>query len=329
MKGLLKKALALLLCAVALLTFAVPTWAYRAIDTGKKGSMTVDYVYKDGEKAIHIPNATFRLYRVADVTKYVRFEVVAPFSGYPVDLTAENVEEWNKIATELADYAVDGKAEPVKTGKTDADGKLAWEDLETGLYLLVGDKCVYEKYTYTPDPAVVMLPSLDPTTDEWHYDVTVSPKVERKAVPDEPEDETLTRKVLKKWVDNDSTDRPKEVTVKLMKDKAQYALVKLSAENKWSYEWKDLPAYDKNGAEIDWSIIEEGVSGYTTKIEKSGVTFVVTNTKNGVTPNPKPKPKDDPDLPHTGVTWWPVPVLFFMGSLCVLVGIARRKNAEE
>lgn len=43
-------------------------------------------------------------------------------------------------------------------------------------------------------------------------------------------------------------------------------------------------------------------------------------------PMPPPTP---PDIPHTGVLWWPVPVLLMAGLLLLVLGAARRRSCRE
>ena len=198
MKTWSKKMLSLLLCVWMLIALAVPAMAYGGIDTSHKANLTLMYRFDDNGTKIPIPNAEFRVYKVANVTVSGGFVPVAPFSGYSLKLDGKTAEEWNKIATELSGYATSGKATAVASGKTDENGTLSLKELATGLYLVAGEKCVYNKYTYTPVPAVIMLPGANAAKDEWVYDVSVSLKMERKAVPEEPA-KTVSRKVLKKW----------------------------------------------------------------------------------------------------------------------------------
>lgn len=45
-------------------------------------------------------------------------------------------------------------------------------------------------------------------------------------------------------------------------------------------------------------------------------------------PQPENPPTKEPELPQTGQLWWPVPVLFAVGLLFVVVGLIRRRGAE-
>lgn len=322
-----KRVFAFLLALLLLLTGTMTAYAVESIDVDHKTNLTLQYHYED----IVIPNATFKIYRVASVTSGVHFNVLSPFDSYPLDFNVEEAEEWNEIANTLRDYVSDGKVKETASGKTDKDGKYLFGDLSTGLYLVIGDKTTYDGYVYTPSPAVVLLPGLDPVTENsWLYDVTISPKVTREKAQ-EPPVTTVSRKVLKVWQDEGYTaKRPTEVTIKLMKNGKSYESVKLNEKNSWKYEWNNLPEYDTNGSKNEWSVLEESVSGYTVSIKQEGNAFTVTNTYKPVTPREpsKPEPKD-PELPQTGVLWWPVPALLAAGVVCVAFGVVRRKENNE
>lgn len=55
----------------------------------------------------------------------------------------------------------------------------------------------------------------------------------------------------------------------------------------------------------------------------------IENPSPTPTPTPsKPPTPEGPKLPQTGQIWWPVPVLFALGILLVVIGLLRRKGKE-
>ena len=58
-------------------------------------------------------------------------------------------------------------------------------------------------------------------------------------------------------------------------------------------------------------------------IAKDGNTFTITNTCD------KSDTTDKPNLPQSGQLWWPVPILLTTGLLCVVIGLLRRRRAEN
>ena len=100
--------------------------------------------------------------------------------------------------------------------------------------------------------------------------------------------ETVDVKGEKTWNDNNNQDgkRPEKITVKLMKKVgnaeavvAQTQEVREGADKKWTYEFKNLPKYEK-GTEITYSIEEEAVAGYVGAL--SGYNLTNTHTPETV-----------------------------------------------
>jgi len=89
--------------------------------------------------------------------------------------------------------------------------------------------------------------------------------------------ETVTVSGTKTWVDGDDRDgiRPDSITVNLLANgvKVDSAEVKASLFGRWTYTFRNLPKYE-NGVEIVYSVEEEAVEGYTSKVEG----FDITNT---------------------------------------------------
>ena len=81
--------------------------------------------------------------------------------------------------------------------------------------------------------------------------------------------------ITKVWKDNDNQDgiRPDEIEVTLYANGKEVETVKLNESNEWSYTWKQLDV-KANGKDIEYTVSEVEVDGYTTKID--GLT--ITNT---------------------------------------------------
>ncbi len=90
---------------------------------------------------------------------------------------------------------------------------------------------------------------------------------------------TVNLTVEKVWVDNNDQDgiRPESVTVRLFGNDEEIQVVELSeSEDKgWTYTFENLPQY-KNGKEINYSVKEDAVDGYESKIDG----FTIINTHN-------------------------------------------------
>src|SRR5699024_650886 len=79
--------------------------------------------------------------------------------------------------------------------------------------------------------------------------------------------ETTSVSGEKMWKDDNSNERPDQITVKLLADGEQVATEKVTAESDWKYTFKDLDKYDEDGNKITYTIDEFDVSGYKTNID--------------------------------------------------------------
>ena len=106
------------------------------------------------------------------------------------------------------------------------------------------------------------------------------------------ESEKTSLQVSKVWNDKDSQFRPSEVSVILQKtvgessDVTDIETVKLNQKNSWKKTWSDLPVYEK-GKKISYSVEENSVNGYTSKIERiTGEAGKTTNWEYKITNTP-------------------------------------------
>ncbi|WP_277047244.1 Cna B-type domain-containing protein [Solobacterium moorei] len=90
--------------------------------------------------------------------------------------------------------------------------------------------------------------------------------------------EKISIPVEKKWVGPVAAS----ATVKLLADGVEKETVTLNAAGNWKHTFNNLPKYDAtDGHEIVYTIDEENVTGYSTKIIGDAKTgFTITNTKN-------------------------------------------------
>lgn len=304
-----KRILPLIFCILLLLTVAMPVFA------AETGSITVLFQHENQP----VTGAAFEIYKAAEWNGN-GYALVAPFSDYSVKMADEpNSEEWKAIASTLAAYAARDEIKPLASGKTDEDGKLCFEGLSDGLYLLVGNSVESGEQQLFPQPMLVSVPYTT-ATGEKDYEVVTEPKYEAHKIAKD----TITRRALKIWKDEGNEDkRPQDVTVQLLCDGRIYEEQVLNASNNWSYTWEGLDAAH------DWQLTEKEVpDNYTVTVTQQEITFTVTNTND----NPPPPPPDEPTLPQTGMLWWPVPVLAGTGAVALFFGIfllLRKKDGSD
>ncbi|MGN4626210.1 Cna B-type domain-containing protein, partial [Bacillus cereus group sp. MYBK228-1] len=86
----------------------------------------------------------------------------------------------------------------------------------------------------------------------------------------------------KKWEDynNKFNTRPGSITVKLLQNGTEFQTkeVKADKDGNWSFDFKDLPKYDGEGNEIQYTVNEVKVDGYETKVEGTTITNTYKNT---------------------------------------------------
>ena len=102
-----------------------------------------------------------------------------------------------------------------------------------------------------------------------------SPKVEGQIITNSHTPEQVKVSGQKVWDDADNQDgkRPTSITVKVMDGSTIVDTLEVTAANGWKFESKDLPKY-RNGQEIAYTLTEDAVAQYETKIDK----FTVTNS---------------------------------------------------
>ena len=103
-----------------------------------------------------------------------------------------------------------------------------------------------------------------------------------------PEEDPVNILVTKIWEDADNQDniRPGSILVSLLADGKTVTEATITAENLWTYEFTDLEKYNTAGKEIEYSVNEADVVGYSTVIDG----FTITNSH---TPAAAPTP-DEP-----------------------------------
>ena len=134
------------------------------------------------------------------------------------------------------------------------------------------------------------------------YETTVEgTNITNNRIPD------MTEVVVKKvWDDKENKDglRPEKITIRLLADGQEVAVKEITTTDNWQASFTDLPEY-KDGKKIVYTITEDPVAGYTSKIDG----FTVTNrhippTTPPTTPSTTPPttPPITPEKPETPTT---------------------------
>lgn len=297
----------LCLCMTLLVSFTVYGEESLPAQNGA-GRLTVVFHTEDTTPEPIVGDA-FHLFFVADLDEDYNFILTEAFADSRVSL--EDLED-SALANTLAAFAEANELTAIQSGETNEDGRVVFDALENGLYLVIGEPLTQDYVTYVPAPFLVPIPSADGS------DLTMEPKRDRFEL-----DRPVDRRVLKIWEDDgNEADRPEEIIVQLLRDGEVYEEVTLNAENNWRYAWDQLEGGH------NWQVNEKNVpEGYTVKVEQQGITFTITNTRGKTPPPPS---SSEETLPQTGMLWWPVPFLLVAGVVFFLLGVLvlriRRRN---
>ncbi|MGN1481856.1 Cna B-type domain-containing protein [Porcipelethomonas sp.] len=284
-----------------------------------------------------LSDMTWSIYRVADISSGKKYTFTETFSKYPVSINNLSTSQLQAAAVTLETYVQADKITPLKTGKTNEDGKIVFSGLDFGLYLITGESVVVDDMYYMPSPSLVELSDDDSTGIDWRYDVNTVPKL--KVMPASMRIYNFDCTVKKIWTNDDVNSRPESVKAVLLKNGVEYDSAVLNESNNWENVWENL------SSEYKWSVVEENVpANYNVTYTENEIMvnnnidsdkeFVINNT---YAPVPVPVPvsvsaaltepvsvtsaeTNTQKLPQTGQLWWPVPVMSAAGLIMLSAG---------
>lgn len=295
-----------MLCCVAPATFAV------------EENQNLTIIYKEQNEPL--VDCEFQIFYVASLTEKGEYVATQRFHEYELVFHTETI---HRLAYTLEGYVARDAISPTKIGTTNEWGTLVFENLPTGIYLVLAGRHIQNNHAYETHPFVV---SLEGAPEE----VQVFPKSESK--PPHPTEETAC-KVLKVWDDKGYEQfRPKEIQVELLENGKVYDTVILNEKNHWRHTWTGLNPTSR------FVVVEKKCDNYIPLVAYQGITYTITNEyiKKGENPtpsnpssNPQITPTPPPEkLPQTGQLWWPVPLLMVIGLVFVILGLLARRNAQ-
>lgn len=280
-----------------LFTFCANILSVNALDFTKKGSIEITLIEKEEQTKIN--GAELTIYKIADAKEEnhnLVFEYVNELSDCKVSLDNLDNDNISEEINKCLNASVKG------ISLVTEDGKVNFEDLDLGLYLVKQTNKV-EGYSVIT-PYLVMIPRV--INDEWTYNVTSKPKTDIIRVID--------LKVTKVWNKansniNSSINLPKEIEIELSKNGEVIDTVKLNSANNWEYTWKDLEKSDM------YNVREVNVpKGYTVTYQKEGNLFIVTNTTS---------------LVQTGNMPWLVEIIGGIGLIFIVISLIYNKNEQK
>lgn len=306
-KALTKIGLVFMSIIMLCILFPTVSLAHDVVDTSQKASLGINYV---------IEGVPFQLYQIGKVNGDGSFEINELYAKYGVSIDAENIE---KSAAALSAYIKKDKIQPNSETVSDDNGYAVFNDLDTGVYLVLSNRIKKDNIYYNPSAVVVTLPFI--SESQYVYNSIVDMKFEMEEEIDLP----IDIKVIKVWEDANDDKRPNGIKVILLRDGEVYDTVELNQNNSWQYTWENL------SNEYSWDIIEEKVpENYNVTVEREGNTVILTNKKDDKQDDSsKPSNPDNSEkAPNTGQLYWPIPILAFSGLFLVVIGLFQRKKEE-
>lgn len=290
----------------------------------KKGSIIINAI----SEGTAITGIEYNIYKIADIDNdKFEFNVVDEYKSIAKNLQYSNTNQendWNKWLEKFSDHIIKNSIVANETGST-VDGILEFSDLPVGLYLVSGQKTkinIEGKYYYfTPQKTFVAIPNI--SEGQYVYNIEVNNKLDKTEAP------YIDIEVVKVFKDSGyETKRPESIEIELYKNNVvEGNSYILNQDNDFSYKFENLDN------DFEWDVKEKEVDGYQVSYDVE----TIDNYNNEETHRKKyikitntyvvpPNPKDDPELPNTGVLWWPVPILLTVGIASMVIGHMRNKN---
>lgn len=286
---IMKRIKCIILMFVMLFMSNMPVFAEtNIVDFSRKG--IIDITLSE-EEDIKVSGAEITIYKVADAgvnNSNLEFVYDDDLSTCEKDLDAGNIT--SEVVTCVTSSGVVSY-----NGVTDTEGRVYFENLDLGLYLVTQTNQV-EGYSKV-SPFTVMIPQVQ--DNSWIYDIKATPKVDIIRLFD-----LIVEKV---WNVSADVDTPKEVTIELLKGEEVIDTVILNDKNNWTYTWKQIEMSD------EYSVKEVSISGYTATYREDGNKFIVTNTRS---------------LVQTGRSIYVVPILAVLGLCFIVIGVILEKRKK-
>jgi hypothetical protein len=317
--GRLKKCICTVAAVAVIAAMAVPALplqAYTGVDKSRKGTLTVSMEDAVSGAAFHI----FKIGSFGDNgSTFVASDAVGKLN---VDLGDDkkielNSGKWSEYCETLSAYAHEPyMSEALPAQETDAAGSAVFQNVETGVYLVTGDRMEKDGKAYDFSPLLVAVPtSADGKT--WDYDVDAQAKYETS-----PANVKAQYSVTKHWKSDGGEGRPDSIDVLIERRERkadgsygsweEFKTKTLSDDNDWTYKWPDETGAQFRVSE-DGTVRNDDGTKYRVSVNEESETqsdgtvrvwFTLTNRKREETPpdhpsTPPTPPGNTPGQPTT------------------------------
>ena len=225
------------------------------------------------------------IYEIPETSAVISVQKIVDGTGYNQDeafeFTLSAAEEGTPMPTET------GNKVSIKAGETGSFGSITYTDTGVYYYTVKETKgsTVGMSYDETEYPVTVVVSMNDEhkLTASVYYNVVMTdiPEVEidvRALVV------TNTYRVTsvsgtKTWRAPEGSELPESITVILNRNGSPVDSKKVTAEDDWSYEFTELPAYSEDGSTAyTYTVDEEPVEGYITTVSETNLINTITGT---------------------------------------------------
>lgn len=224
---------------------------------------------------VPVTDVEIRLYRVGDIID----ETIVWFDEYAKYNLSADAASGLTLASTLRSYVLrDGKTAHF-SGITDGTGRVSFENVSAGCYLMDGNEKVLENGIYRVVPSLVYVRNTE----------AVSLEIKHEFEPVEREEKKVSKTVKKVWEKNETTPI---IRADLLKNGELYDSQVLDDVRDWTYTWEDLDA------DALWSIVEHEVpDGYFLTVYTDGDVTTLVNRGTYEPPEPTEEPTPSPEPP--------------------------------
>jgi len=150
---------------------------FALVDTTHASSIDLNYQYDDKS----IENAVVSLYKIADVDAVGNYSYIGSFTGRTENLNSLSTSDARLLASDLSDVIAEDNIDYDYRENTNSTGRVKFENLTPGVYLVLTDEVVDEEMRYKTLPFFVSLPQIE--NGVYIYDVPVDVKIEAVPLP--------------------------------------------------------------------------------------------------------------------------------------------------
>lgn len=224
----------------------------------KSGNLTLTCQSED----VTLAGMNWMIYKVGKKSGNT-YSLTGDFVNYPIDLSEimESKEAMTEAASTLSNFAVLDKIIPTSVGVTDKNGVARFNNLESGLYLAVGNKLKIDSMSYFPTSFLIEMDG---------NNVSAYPKFIVKYTLPGSTDRLTLRKI---WANATIVQNvPDSLTIEIYQNGELFDTVTISAETKWSYSWD-------GDASSEWRVKEVNVpAGCFVMYRNNEYQFVIMNS---------------------------------------------------